>query len=134
MPYVAGAYYVRTRAMAVRHHISLEAEFDSHDAPPTKYILALDGVLPVATCRMYPISADRMLIGRVVVLEEYRHRGLGTLVVREAEGWAKELGYRVSVVDSRDNKVPFYEKLGYGTVQSLSMEGTFPTMRMEKVL
>ena len=34
-----------------------------------------------------------MMLGRIVVLPEYRHQGIGTLVVKEAEAWAKELGF-----------------------------------------
>ena len=38
---------------------------------------------------MPAIDDDRVMLGRIVVLTEYRHQGLGTLVVREAEKWAK---------------------------------------------
>ena len=90
----AGAHYVRIQAMAVKHHISLEQEFDEHDTPDTKYIVIIDDVLPVATGRLYPINEKEMMLGRIVVLPEYRHQGLGSLVVQEAELWAKELGYQ----------------------------------------
>jgi len=62
----------------------------------------------VATCRLYAIDNEHVMLGRIVVLPEYRHQGLGTLVVAEAEKWAKELGYRTAVVESRDNKIRFY--------------------------
>ena len=77
----AGAYYVRIQAMAKKHHITLREEFDEHDGPDTRYIVLLDDDFPVATARMYPLPDRRMVIGRVVVLPEYRHRGLGTQVV-----------------------------------------------------
>lgn len=34
----AGAYYVRIQAMARKHQIPLDVEFDEHDTPDTKYI------------------------------------------------------------------------------------------------
>lgn len=64
-------------------------------------------------CRLYPLDPEHVMLGRIVVLPEYRHRGLGTLVVKEAETWAKELGYTAAVLESRDNKIPFYERMGY---------------------
>ena len=134
MPYIAGAFYVRTQAMAVKHSIPLEREFDEKDGPGTRYIVALDGVLPVATCRLYPIGEDTMLIGRVVVLPEYRRRGLGTRVVLEAEAWARDLGMGRCVVDGRDNKLDFYTSLGYKVEGELRHEGTFATVRMGKTL
>ena len=131
----AGAYYVRIQAMARKHQIPLQVEFDEHDTPETKYIVAVDDYLPVATCRLYAIDNERVMLGRIVVLPEYRHQGLGTLVVREAEAWAKELGYRTAVVESRDNKVHFYETMGYIADYSRQIVGdTFTCYRMEKPL
>ena len=48
----AAAYYVRIQAMARKHRIPLDAEFDEHDTPQTKYIVIMDDFLPVATCRL----------------------------------------------------------------------------------
>ena len=128
----AGAYYVRIQAMARKHHISLRQEFDQHDGPDTKYIVVIDDVLPVATARMYPLDESGVMIGRVVVLPEYRHRGIGTRVVRECEKWAAEMGYEKSVLESRDNKVAFYEQMGYVICGEVVEGETFRCIRMEK--
>ena len=131
----AGAYYVRIQAMARKHQIPLDVEFDEHDTPDTKYIVAVDNYLPIATCRLYPEDDDRMMLGRIVVLPEYRHQGIGTLVVREAETWARELGFTTAVVESRDNKIPFYESMGFVADMERKIEGeTFTCFRMEKFL
>ena len=71
----AGAYYVRIQGMAKQHNITLRREFDEHDTPATKYIVLLDGDFPVATARFYPIDGASAMIGRVVVLPEYRGKG-----------------------------------------------------------
>ena len=131
----AGAYYVRIQAMAVKHHIPLEAEFDGHDTEDTKYIVILDDVLPVATVRMYPAGDDGMMLGRIVVLPEYRHRGIGSAAVRAAEEWARELGYRKTILESRLNKTMFYEKMGYVADENRIIHGeTFTCVYMEKSL
>ena len=131
----AGAYYVRIQAMARKHRIPLDVEFDEHDTPQTKYVVIVDDFLPVATCRLYAIDDAHVMLGRIVVLPEYRHRGLGTTVVREAEQWAMELGYQVAVVESRDTATGFYGKLGYAVTDSSIIHGdTFDCIRMEKVL
>ena len=88
-----------------------------------------------ATCRMYAINDYSVMLGRIVVLPEYRHQGLGTLVVREAENWARELGYTSAVVESRDNKIQFYENMGYVADYSQKIVGdTFTCFRMTKDL
>lgn len=131
----AGAYYVRIQAMAKEYGITLREEFDAHDTPDTKYIVVLDEEFPVATCRMYEIDAESVMLGRVVVLPEYRNRGLGSLVIKEAEIWSSELGYKKSVLESRDIAVGFYEKLGYTADFNRMIKGdTFTCIHMEKLL
>ena len=76
-----------------------------------------------------------MMFGRIVVLPEYRKHGLGRLIVTEAEKWARELGCRKAVLDSRDVAVGFYEKLGYTAYPDKVVTGwTFTCIHMEKVL
>ena len=131
----AGAYYVRIQAMARKHQIPLDVEFDEHDTPETKYIVMVDDFLPIATCRLYAIDKENVMLGRIVVLPEYRGKGIGTLVVKEAEKWAKELGFKVAVVESRDNKIHFYEAMGYVADYSKKIVGeTFICYKMEKDL
>jgi len=130
-----GAYYVRIQGMAKQHGITLDKEFDTVDADyNTKYIVALDDNFPVATCRLFEKSPGIAEIGRVVVLEEYRGKGLGIKVVDEAESWAKELGYSLISIESRDVAVGFYEKLGYKALLEKRNTGTFDCIHMEKYL
>lgn len=129
----AGAYYVRIQAMAKQYHITLREEFDEHDGPDTDYIVLLDEEFPVATCRIYELDDNRVMIGRVVVLPEYRNQGLGSRVIREAELWIREKGYKTIVLESRDVAVEFYKKLGYAVVSDQMIHGeTFQCIRMEK--
>ncbi|MBQ8069794.1 MAG: GNAT family N-acetyltransferase [Bacteroidales bacterium] len=131
----AGAFYVRIQAMARQHRIPLEKEFDEHDGPDSDYIVVVDDFLPVATCRMYPLNESSVMIGRVVVLPEYRHFGLGRKVVDEAEKWASEKGFRRAVLESREEIVGFYEQLGYKADYGRKVDGdTFVCVHMEKYL
>ena len=130
----AGAYYVRVQAMAKKHHIPLRQEFDAHDTPDTKYIVVTDDGFPIATARMYPLDKTAMMIGRVVVLPEYRRQGIGTMVVKACEEWAEELCCSKTVVESRENKVAFYQQMDYEIRGEAVEGGTFRCVRMEKVL
>ena len=131
----AGAYSVRIQGMNKQHKISLREEFDEHDCEGTRYIVLLDDGYPIATCRFYELSAERVMIGRVVVLPEYRGQHLGIKVIEEAELWIRELGYRSIEVESRTVAVEFYEKLGYKHVDNeIIQSGVFECVRMEKLL
>lgn len=131
----AGAYSVRIQGMNRQYHISLREEFDEHDCDGTKYIVLLEDGYPVGTCRFYPVDAETVMIGRVVVLEDYRGRGYGRLVITEAEAWISALGYRRIWVDSRDVAVGFYSRLGFVCADpTVFQSGPFACVRMEKTL
>ena len=129
----AGAYSVRIQGMNRQHHISLRDEFDEHDGDGTRNIVLLDNEYPIATCRFYEISPESVMLGRVVVLPEYRNRQLGRCVVSEAEQWIKELGYRQIMIESRVEAVDFYKKIGYTIVDGqIVKSGDFDCIRMIK--
>ncbi|MBQ7624223.1 MAG: GNAT family N-acetyltransferase [Clostridia bacterium] len=129
----AGAYYVRVQGMAKKYNITLRCEFDEDDTPDTKYIVLTDEDFPVATCRLLPKKGGAAEVGRVVVLPEYRGKGLGRRVVLEAEKWLGELGFKRVCVNSRDVAVGFYERLGYKVTDPEIIHGdTFDCIRMEK--
>lgn len=129
----AGAYSVRIEGMNRQHHISLREEFDEHDGEGTQYIVVLDEGYPIATCRFYETDSDTVVLGRVVVLPEYRGNKIGLMVVREAEKWIRELGYSMIKAYSRTVAVKFYEKLGYEIVDdSVMKNGAFDCITMKK--
>lgn len=131
----AGAYSVRIQGMNRKHHISLREEFDEHDTDGTRYIIILDDGYPVATCRFYEMNQESVVLGRVVVLPEYRGKQLGRRVVSGAELWIKELGYTEIIIDSRIEAVHFYEKLGYMHIDDrIIKSGNFDCVRMCKQL
>lgn len=131
----AGAYYVRIAAMMRKHQIPLEAEIDSHDGEKCHYILALDDIYPVATCRWFGIDGESAEVGRVVVLPEYRGRHLGWAVVAEAEKWMREKGFKKAVISSRVGVENFYKKMGYRFEETgKPHHDTFQCVYMEKSL
>lgn len=131
----AGAYSVRIQGMNRQHHIPLREEFDEHDGDGTKYIVLLDELYPVATCRFYELDSVRIMLGRVVVLPEYRGKGLGRVVIEEAEKWAKELGYQIVQIEARTVAIGFYEKTGYTAEDNAVVKsGQFDCVRMQKIL
>ena len=131
----AGAYYVRMSAMMRKYHIPLDAEIDSHDGENCHYILALDDIYPVATCRWFAVREGVAEIGRVVVLPEYRGQHLGQAVIAEAEKWMREVGVKKVAISSRVGIEGFYEKMGYRFNENgKAHHDTFQCVYMEKVL
>lgn len=131
----AGVHYVRTEAMVNGYNIPLSGEFDT-DTPDSKYILVLDGVHPVGTCRIHYLPEEGIAkIERVAVIEAYRKKGVGRLAIQAAEDWIREEGYKKIVITSRDEAVGFYEALGYTADYNRKDEGgIFTCIYTEKIL
>lgn len=133
----AASYFVRICAMNRKYHIPLQDEFDEFDSDRSKYVILLDDTYPISTARFYEIDKNTALIGRVVVLDEYRNKGIGKLTMLEAEKWIKELGYKKIIIDSRIEAIDFYKKCGYSLVECecskcKTKTKTFKCTRMEK--
>lgn len=66
---IAGVHYVRTEAMCNGFGVSLEMEF-GEDKAGDEYILVLDGIHPVSTCRLHQLDENTGKIERVATLNE----------------------------------------------------------------
>lgn len=133
----AGVHYVRTEGMVKDFSLTLEGEFEA-DTPESLYVLALDENLPVSTCRLRTTEQGGELVGkieRVATIPDYRSKGIGSLVISEAENWLKELCVKRVLINSRKAAVRFYEKLGYKPDwDKTSGSGLFECVETEKVL
>ena len=96
----SGVHYVRTQAMCLGFKIPLEGEF-SDDTPEDEYILVMDGIYPVSTCRLHYLDEHTGKIERVATLESYRGKHYGQAGIIEAENWMREKGVTKSNINSR---------------------------------
>ena len=130
-----GAYSVRIEGMNRQYHIPLQEEFDEHDFGETNYLVGLYDGYPIATCRFYETEPGKVILGRLVVLPEFRNRQIGISMLRAAEEWINDLGYFEILIDSRLEAVHFYEKAGFRQTDSkITKSGNFDCIRMCKVV
>lgn len=130
----AGVHYVRTQAMCLGFKIPLEGEF-SDDTPEDEYILVMDGIYPVSTCRLHYLDEHTGKIERVATLESYRGKHYGQAGIIEAENWMREKGVTKIYINSRKAALGFYEKLGYtADFSQVSGSGEFECVMTEKEL
>lgn len=132
----AGVHYVRVETMVKGFQIPLDQEFDEGDSSQSHYILVLNGIYPVAACRIHLPEGERTAkIERVSVLLEHRRKGVGRLLIEAAESWIQELGVKQICITSRDEAVGFYESLGYKADYRKEMKsGIFKIIYMEKIM
>lgn len=112
-------------------------EFDSIDKIST-HIVITDGDKPVAVGRFYcknnPRGEKEYFIGRLAVMREYRGRGIGASVIKEAERLIKEQGGSCVLLHSQCRAAEFYEKQGYKKFGEIDYDEDCPHIWMRKFL
>ncbi len=109
-------------------------EFDEADHTCTHLVAYEDG-RPVGTCRYGETeTAGIYLIGRIAVSRTHRGRGIGGLLVKEAETQILALGGHRAHIGAQVQAMPFYRSLGYFPVGERYMDEHVEHQGMERTL
>ncbi len=58
-----------------------------------------------------PLENGKMKLQRMAILSEYRHQGLGKLLIEEAETFAKNQGYNTILLGAQSTAEAFTKSL-----------------------
>ena len=88
-------------------------EFDDIDETAIHTVLFSDNI-PVATSRIYyDEERESYVLGRVAVIKAFRGRGIGSIILENAEKIVRNMkGKRISL-HAQDRVADFYKKHGY---------------------
>ena len=122
-------------ALAIRMEVFCEEqgftdEVDEIDREAT-HLLLLDGGVPRGTCRVFRLE-NTYFLGRLAVLRSDRGRGLGALLVKEAEKVVREKGGDGIRLHAQCRAMGFYTAQGYTPVGEEDEDQGCPHMWMEK--
>jgi predicted GNAT family N-acyltransferase len=79
-------------------------------------------------------SAEVVKMRQVAILPMLQSKGLGTLLVSQAESKALSLGFQTMLLHARQSAIAFYQKLGYQPEGPTFTEVTLPHIKMTKNL
>ena len=108
-------------------------EFDDIDDIST-HLVCFDNDKAVATMRFYTHDNSKYYIGRLAVIKSYRGRGIGSLIIKEAERLIKERGGVQVMLHSQCQAQPFYACLGYNAFGESDFDEDCPHQWMKKSL
>ena len=112
-----------------------QQEFDEIDNYALSFLGSIDGKT-VATLRLFrdKENSNRFTIGRVAVRKEYRGRGLGQELIKEALKVAKEEGATAVYLHSQITAMGFYESCGFEGFGEIGLDEGCPHRWMVKYL
>ncbi len=107
-----------TSVIAIRRAVFVDeqgfssgSEPDAYDAM-AMYALVYDDDTPVGTGRLI-VKGDRLTIGRVCVLKDWRGKGIGDFIMRMLLNRAQELNAGSVVLSAQVERVGFYTRYGF---------------------
>lgn len=99
---------VRTPVFIEEQSVTPEFEWDDIDATAVHLLATLDHE-PIACLRIIEYKK----IGRMAVLKNYRGRGLGAALLREAVAICKKQGSKSVYLSAQTHAIEFYRKAGF---------------------
>jgi predicted GNAT family N-acyltransferase len=128
---------IRTKVFVEEQKVPVEEEVDEFDVinGNVHHILLMDQGIPVATGRMIYYKAHTAKMQRIAVLEEYRSKGYGRVLLLALEEAAREIGMQSSILDAQVHAEDFYAKLGYEVISTEPFyDAGILHVRMQKIL
>lgn len=127
------AFAIRRQVFIVEQAVPEDLEVDGLD-PECTHLLARDGAVAVGTARMRTYGPGVAKAERVAVLEAWRGRGLGHLLMDALEAEAGATGHAEVVLYAQVQVVPFYRARGYAAEGPEFEEAGIAHQRMRKAL
>jgi len=120
---------IRYKVFVEEQGVPEDLEIDDHD-DKAWHFLAIDDDLnkPIATARLL---ADGH-VGRMAVLEEYRSKKIGHLLLNSVLNLAKAKGIKALFLNAQLTAQRFYEKAGFETEGEIFIDAGIEHVRMIK--
>lgn len=131
--------YLSDDAKAIREVVFMKEqgfqnEFDTTDEIAAHMVLYEDDA-PIATCRLFwDERFHAYVLGRLAVLQAYRARSLGLLMVREAQRYVRRKGGKQMFLHAQCRAATFYQKAGFQPFGEIEDDEGCPHIWMKKAI
>jgi N-acetylglutamate synthase-like GNAT family acetyltransferase len=126
---------VKMREDILRKPLGLTFSTDELQAEKNNLLIgAFEDDQMLGCCMIVEKSPDKAQLRQVAVLNNLQGKGIGRALILFAENLARDHGYKTMCMDARKNTVPFFEKMGYKTINPEFIKLTIPHFAMEKEL
>lgn len=109
---------IREAVFVQEQGIPLQLEWDGYDTTAIHVLAFNSEGQPIGTGRLLPDGH----IGRIAVLKNWRHKGVGTALLKELLQLAKANGLKKVFLDAQLPAIPFYQRLGFITINEIFEE------------
>lgn len=108
----AAHFSIRKAVFIQEQRVFRDSDEDAFDEKAIPLICRVDGRI-AGTVRVYPVSNNTWMGGRLAVLQEFRVFGVGSLLVKAAVRTVKQQGCNKFLAHIQPQNVSFFRKLGW---------------------
>lgn len=121
---------IRESVFVAEQQVPLDLEWDGCD-DVALHVLAWVDNQPVATGRL--LASGR--IGRMAVLKDYRHKGVGSAVLEQLLEEARKRQFSTVYLSAQKNAINFYAKFGFKVTSEEYLDAGIPhyTMHLDNM-
>ena len=130
-PDYAQVFALRDELLRKPLGMSLKNDDLSRDYVDTIF-MAKHGETVIGCVMLHHKDETHLQLRQMAVHNDWQGKGVGRLIVLEAEQYAREEGYKIMVLHARKTAIGFYERLGYKVTSDEFMEVGIPHYIMEK--
>lgn len=122
---------IRERVFIQEQHVPVADEWDDKDATAIHFLVQNAQRESIACARLLLENQSRLHIGRVAVLKEYRHQGVGRQLMCELVRYCTQ-HYAGSAIylHAQTQRQAFYEHLGFTARGAVFMDAGIPHLEM----
>ncbi len=124
------AIYIREEVFMKEQ--GFQNEFDDIDSH-CLHLVVFKEDKPIGCARMYEEN-NKMILGRIAVLKDYRKQNVGTYIMSLLEQKAKELNFNITALSAQVRASSFYKNKGYIQSGEEYFDEYCPHIHMEKIL
>jgi len=117
---------IRRAVFIEEQGVPLDLEWDGEDAHAIHFLLTDKQNQAIACARLLKSGQ----IGRMAVMPDYRHSGLGKQLLLYVIDWAKKQTYPDLFLHAQNHAIPFYERMGFEVQGQEFMDANIPHHNM----
>ena len=89
------------------------SECDELEEAAVHFMAVDDRQKLIGVCRLHFVDETTGQIRYMAVLPDLQHKGIGRILLSDAENVARKKGIKLLILQARENVVGFYERQGY---------------------
>ncbi len=128
------AMRIRQKVFVQEQGVPANLEIDENEAYSVHFVLYTETETPVATVRLLPLNDQTFKLQRMAVLKDYRGKAFGAAIIKEAETFARQQGFKTIELGAQLSAEKFYQKLGYSPYGAIFQDAGIDHIHMKKEL